>query len=71
MKTLLTTIALILLSSSNVLASLSQRQDNSGVIVWIFLGFCGLIVSLQLVPSILMFLGMVKGLKTPTLDEVK
>ncbi len=39
----------------------SGRTDSSGVLVGIFLGFCALIVVMQLVPAILMLVGMVKG----------
>lgn len=37
------------------------RVDHSGVLVWIFLGFCALIVVAQLVPVFLMAFGIVKG----------
>lgn len=37
------------------------RQDNSGIVVWAFLGFCALIVVAQLLPAILMMLGLVKS----------
>lgn len=37
------------------------REDHSGIVVWAFLGLCGLIVVAQLVPAILVLLGAVKG----------
>ncbi len=37
------------------------RVDNSGFVVWAFLGFCALIVVAQLVPALLVMLGVVKG----------
>ena len=39
----------------------SGRTDSSGLLCGIFLGFCALIVVMQLVPAILMLVGMVKG----------
>jgi hypothetical protein len=39
------------------------RQDNSDLFVWIFLGFCALIVVAQLIPAVMMLLGFAKGVK--------
>ncbi|ABB33131.1 hypothetical protein GeomeDRAFT_1469 [Geobacter metallireducens RCH3] len=65
--------ALVLLfgSVSSVFAASGAREDNSGIFVWIFLGFCALIVVLQLVPAVLMMLGMAKGLKKELPQEQK
>lgn len=41
------------------------RTDNSGIVVWIFLGFCGLIVAAQLIPALLVMFGLVKGVTSP------
>lgn len=53
-------LSLVLGSFSPALAA-SARQDSSGLIVWIFLGFCALIVIAQLLPALLLMFGMVKG----------
>ena len=45
------------------LAASGAREDNSGVFVWIFLGFCALIIVAQLLPAVLMMLGFAKGLR--------
>lgn len=37
------------------------REDSSGIVVWMFLGFCALIVIAQLMPAVLMMLGVVKS----------
>ncbi len=37
------------------------RVDNSGFVVWAFLGFCALIVVAQLVPALMVILGVAKG----------
>jgi len=42
-------------------AASSNNVDNSGIFVWIFLGFCALIVLAQVIPAILLMFGMVKG----------
>ena len=39
----------------------SGRSDNSGFVVWVFLGFCALIVVAQVVPAIMSMLGLVKS----------
>ncbi|MEW6334000.1 MAG: hypothetical protein AB1558_07000 [Thermodesulfobacteriota bacterium] len=44
-------------------AAESMQKDNSDLLVWIFLGFCALIVVSQLIPALLMFLGLAKGVK--------
>ncbi len=41
------------------------RVDNSGFVVWVFLGFCGLIVAAQLIPALLVMFGIVKGVMAP------
>jgi Na+/melibiose symporter-like transporter len=37
------------------------KEDNSDLFVWIFLGFCALIVVAQLIPAAMMFMGFAKG----------
>ncbi|KAA0890415.1 hypothetical protein [Oryzomonas rubra] len=64
MKTTLLKNALLLSigSVSNAFAASSAREDNSGLFVWIFLGFCALIVIAQLMPVMLLLFGFAKGL---------
>ncbi len=57
------TVAVWLGTAAPALAASGAREDNSGIFVWIFLGFCALIVVAQLVPALLMMLGFAKGLK--------
>jgi len=59
MKTLALWLAMI---PTNALAFTHHAPDNSGLFVWIFLGFCAAIIVAQLVPAILMFVGMMKGM---------
>lgn len=39
-------------------------SQSSGILVWVFLGFCGLIVATQLVPAVMLLVGMVKAVTT-------
>ncbi|WP_298267648.1 hypothetical protein [Geobacter sp.] len=45
------------------LAASGAREDNSGIFVWIFLGFCALIIVAQLLPAVMMMLGFARGLR--------
>lgn len=49
------------LSSASAATAAGGREDSSGIFVWIFLAFCALIIVAQLIPSLLMMFGMVKG----------
>ena len=62
MKTMFTnTLALLLGSASTVCAAEVAREDSSGLIAWIFLGFCALIVIAQLIPAVMVILGFAKA----------
>ncbi|WP_320056058.1 hypothetical protein [Desulfuromonas thiophila] len=50
--------------SSAFAASTAGRSDHSGILVWAFLGFCALIVVAQLLPALLVILGVVKSTAT-------
>ncbi|WP_321367828.1 hypothetical protein [uncultured Desulfuromusa sp.] len=45
-----------------VLAETGERTDNSMTLVYLFLGVCGLIIFLQLIPVFALGIGMLKGL---------
>jgi len=62
MKALIATIATVAgLVPVAAFAASSNLVDNSGIFVWIFLGFCALIVMAQVIPAILLMFGMIKG----------
>ena len=44
-------------------------EDNSGIFVWVFLGFCALIVVAQVIPAVMLMFGMVKGIVSVVKDE--
>ncbi len=62
MTKLIGTAAILIGSATSALAAAGIREDNSGIVVWVFLGFCALIVVAQLLPAIMLMFGMVKGL---------
>ena len=62
MKTTLATIFLSILgTASTTWAAGDGLEDHSGLLCWIFLGFCALIVVAQLLPAMMMMAGMAKG----------
>lgn len=63
-------ISLVLGSFSSALAA-PARSDSSGIVVWVFLGFCGLIVIAQLVPALMLMFGMVKGVAEGSPEEAE
>lgn len=65
LKNIVLTALFTLLASSPALASTAGRGDNSGFIVWAFLGFCALIVVAQLVPALMVMLGIIKAVASP------
>lgn len=68
MKTIamLTTFAAaLLINASEVFAASAGRVDHSGIVVWMFLGFCALILVAQLAPAIFMLVGAAKALGAP------
>jgi carbohydrate-binding DOMON domain-containing protein len=40
-------------------------SDNSGLLVWSFLGFAAVVVVAQVIPAMMMMVGMVKGAVAP------
>lgn len=66
MKKLIVAIILSLVSVTPAIASTVGRVDHSGLLVWMFLGFCALIVVAQLLPSVLMTLGVFNSFKETT-----
>jgi hypothetical protein len=68
MRALITTIAGTL-APVTALAANGMSEDNSGIFVWVFLGFCALIVVAQVIPAVLLMTGMVKGIVSVVKDE--
>ncbi|MFA7402361.1 MAG: hypothetical protein WC007_00080 [Pelobacteraceae bacterium] len=69
MRALITTIVGTLAPVAAYAAS-GVREDTSGIFVWVFLGFCALIVVAQVIPAVLMMTGMVKGVVSVVKEEL-
>ena len=69
MRALITLMG-ILAPVSAFAASNGLSEDNSGIFVWVFLGFCALIVVAQIVPAVLLLTGMVKGVVSVVKEDM-
>jgi len=67
MKTLAALIGTLI--PATALAAANTPAGDDGIFVWKFLGFFALIVVGQLIPAVMLIIGMVKGLTAKT--EVK
>ena len=71
MRALITTIVAAIAGLVPVAAfAAGGRVDDSGIFVWVFLGFCAMIVVAQVVPAVLLMTGMVKGLASVVKEEM-
>jgi len=55
-----TAVAATMVSAAPAFAA-PTYSDHSGLLVWSFLGFVALIVVAQVMPAVMMMVGMVKG----------
>ena len=69
MRALITTIIGTIAPATAFAATNGLSEDNSGIFVWVFLGFCALIVVAQVIPAVLLMTGMVKGVVSVVRDE--
>lgn len=69
--TFLTLLAIQFGWAANLMASTGAREDNSMLLVYLFLGMCALIVIMQLLPAMFLLLGMVKSLFSGNRGQVK
>lgn len=68
MKALTTLMGII--TPVTAFAAAGAREDSSGIFVWVFLGFCALIVVAQVMPAILLMFGMAKGITSVMKEEL-
>jgi hypothetical protein len=59
-----------ILAPVSAFAASGGRVDDSGIFVWVFLGFCALIVVAQIVPAVLLMFGMAKGIGSVVKEEM-
>jgi hypothetical protein len=63
MKRFIMCASILIVNATPVWAAATGREDNSDLFIWIFLGFCALIVVAQLVPATMVLFGLAKGVK--------
>jgi hypothetical protein len=64
-------IALSLVTSSGAHAAATQKVYSSGILVLLFLGFCALLLVIQLIPAMMSIYGMIKGAMTKKTDTAE
>ena len=67
LRTIATAVAATMVTAAPAFAA-PTYSDNSGLLVWSFLGFCAVIVVAQVLPAVVMMVGMVKGLSAETTE---
>ena len=68
MRALITLMGII--APATAMAANGLSEDTSGIFVWVFLGFCALIVVAQVIPAVLLMTGMVKGVVSVVKEEM-
>jgi hypothetical protein len=61
MKSLLSSLAVVLILAAPAFAVDTAVTYSSGLLVLLFVGFCALIIVAQLVPAVLVLFGMTKA----------
>jgi hypothetical protein len=69
MKTLATLIGI--LAPATAFAAANAPATDDGIFIWIFLGFFALIVVGQLIPAVMLIIGMVRGITAKTEAKVE
>ena len=71
LKTMALSGAMALVSSGSALAAAvdTSKTYSSGLLIGLFLAFCALLVVVQMVPSIMLLVGFIKGLSRRTDNE--
>ncbi|MEJ2471841.1 MAG: hypothetical protein P8Y91_04990 [Desulfuromonadales bacterium] len=72
MKTMRMVITMLAGSASAAFAAAGTESESVGILTYLFIGFFALIVVSQLIPAMILFFGMVKGVFTrPEKSSVK
>ena len=64
MKTMQMLISMVAGSASAAYAAVGSHNEGAGVLTYFFIGFFALIIISQLVPAMILFFSMVKGVFT-------
>ena len=72
MKKTSLTMGMVIVSSVPAFAVDTAKTYSSGLLIALFLAFCALLVVVQLMPSVMLLVGFIKGLsrRTETKAEV-
>jgi len=66
LRTMTMTVAMMATSSLPAFAVDTSRTYSSGLLIGLFLAFCALLVVVQLMPSLMLLAGFIKGLARRT-----
>ncbi len=62
-------LALLLLPQKEALAVSSAGSSSGSVLIGLFVGFCVLLIVLQMLPTLMLLVGAVKSLKVKNSDQ--
>jgi hypothetical protein len=65
MRVLISTIAALLVTASQVMASGGGNAEPLSILTILFMGFGALILVFQLFPAVVLLVGMIKGVMAP------
>jgi hypothetical protein len=73
MKKISLTMGMVIASSVPAFAVDTSKTYSSGLLIALFLAFCALLVVVQLMPSVMLLIGFIKGLarRTETKAQVQ
>lgn len=71
MRVLISTIAAVLVTVSQVMASGGGNAEPVSILMILFMGFGALILVFQLFPAVVLFIGMIKGIMAPAVKKVE
>ena len=69
MRVLISTIAAMLVTVSQVMASGGGNGEPVSILMILFIGFGALILVFQLFPAVVLFVGMLKGIMAPAVKK--
>jgi hypothetical protein len=69
MRVLISTIAALLVTVSQVMASGGSNAEPMSLLAILFMGFGALVLVFQVFPAVVLFIGMIKGLMAPAVKK--
>ena len=66
MKAMKLIVPMVMSTTSAAYAATNAQSEGAGILTYFFIGFFALIIVSQLVPAMILFAGMVKGLFAPS-----